>query len=226
MGRESGVAAFVPMKGHSERVPGKNLRSLEGKPLYHWVVNELFRVESVSTVLIDTDSEDIAADVERSFPAVRVLWRPDELRGDYTPMHAILVHDAQHVDEDLLLQTHATNPLLTASTIQKSIDALLGRPEHDSLMSVTELRSRFYWPDGSPVNHDPANLVRTQDLGPVYEENSCLYVFPREVLDRKAMRVGDHPLLYPIPALEAIDIDEELDFTIAEALMALREGSR
>jgi CMP-N-acetylneuraminic acid synthetase len=213
-------AAFVPMKGHSERVPNKNIRPLAGKPLYRWVVDALRGVDAVSTILIDTDSERIAEDVQATYgDEVRIAWRPEELRGDFTPMHDILAHDASLVDEELLLQSHSTNPLLRSATIAAAIDAWLAkRDEHDSLFTVTPLQTRFYWADGRPLNHDPAVLQRTQDLDPIYEENSNLYLFSKQVIEATGLRMGTTPMLFPMDAAEAVDIDEELDFTIADLL--------
>lgn len=218
------IAAFVPMKGHSARVPGKNIRPLHGKTLYHWIVGALLEVDLITTIVIDTDSDEIASDIEKHFPTVRVVERPEELRGDFVPMHEILVHDASLVDEDLLLQTHSTNPLLASGTITSAVEAFVADDQYDSLMSVTAWQTRFYWPDGRPVNHDPTKLLRTQDLDAMYEENSCLYLFTRDVIESTGLRTGKNPLLFPIPRAEAVDIDEEIDFFIAECMAARLQG--
>jgi CMP-N-acetylneuraminic acid synthetase len=97
-------------------------------------------------------------------------------------------------------------------------------PEHDSLFTVTALHTRLYDVGGKALNHNPAQLLRTQDLPPVYEENSCLYLFSRETLEAHGQRIGSHPLLFPIPAEEAWDIDEEIDFQIADFLLSARAG--
>jgi CMP-N-acetylneuraminic acid synthetase len=219
------VVALLPVKGHSERVPGKNLRPLAGRPLYHWILDTLLSVPSIATVVVDTDSEAIADDAASSFPSVAVRQRPDDLLGDEVPMHHIVARFvAEHPDGEVFLQTHATNPLLTSATIAKAIDAFMGDGDHDSLMSVTEWQTRFYDHRGDPVNHDPEVLLRTQDLDPIYEENSNIYIAPREVISRTGRRVGANPMLFPMERLESIDIDEEIDFVIAECLMHWRES--
>jgi CMP-N-acetylneuraminic acid synthetase len=76
---------------------------------------------------------------------------------------------------------------------------------------------------GRPINHNPAILLRTQDLPPVYEENSCIYLFTRETLVQKRNRIGDRPMLFEIDASEAWDIDEEIDFTITDMLLQERK---
>lgn len=226
MGRTGDVAAFVPMKGHSERVPGKNLRPLAGRPLYRWIVDALRASGEVRRIVVDTDSERIADDVGATYgDDVEIVWRPQHLRGDLVAMHDILAHDVSTVPEDLFLQTHSTNPLLRPETIADAIRTFRAATEHDSLFSVTRLQTRLYDRDGQPINHDPRELLRTQDLPPVYEENSNIYLFTREAILATGRRVGLSPQLYEMPAQEAVDIDEEFDFQLAE-LLAERQVAR
>jgi CMP-N-acetylneuraminic acid synthetase len=139
------------------------------------------------------------------------------------PMNEILIHDTEQFPADLYLQTHSTNPLLKAETISKAIQTFnKNYPKHDSLFSVTRWQTRFYDRDGNAVNHNPKELIQTQDLPPMYEENSCMYIFTRENLIAKRHRISDNPLMFEIPRLEAVDIDEESDFQIADILMKMR----
>ncbi len=219
------IIGLVPMKGHSERVPGKNLKPLAGRPLFHWVLETLGRAGAIDHTVVDTDSPDIASAVNDSFPTVEIVMRPDDLHGDYVSMHRIVAHVARHfADDDHILQTHATNPLLSSETVDDAVEAYLRDGQHDSLMSVTARQARFYRTDGSPVNHDPGDLLRTQDLSPLLEENSNVYIAPVEQIRRLERRIGDHPLLFPMSAEESLDIDEPLDFDIADFLLQRRSG--
>ena len=74
------------------------------------------------------------------------------------------------------------------------------------------------------INHNPAILLRTQDLPPIYMENSCIYVFTSSTLETKHNRIGDRPLMFEIDPIESWDIDEDLDFRVAEFLYKEREG--
>jgi CMP-N-acetylneuraminic acid synthetase len=214
------VAALVPMRHHSQRVPGKNYRLLAGKPLYYHIVESLLAVPVIGKVIVDTDSEPILEGLQRHFPSVMLLRRPEQLRADTIPMNEILLYDTDQVKADFYLQTHSTNPLLKSETISHAIRVFLsGYPVNDSLFTVTRLQSRLWDQSGRPLNHDPAVLLQTQDLPPVFVENSCLYLFTRENLQRRRNRLGDHPLMFEVGADEAWDIDEELDFEIAEFLM-------
>lgn len=214
------IAALVPMRHHSQRVPGKNYRPLAGKPLFQHILETLQAVPEIDTVMVDTDSEPVMDGVRRLFPTVKLIQRPEHLRADDVPMNEILLHDTAQVQADFYLQTHSTNPLLKAETISNGIKTFLADyPKYDSLFSVTRLQTRLYWQDGRAINHNPLELLQTQDLPPVYEENSCVYLFTRENLERKKHRIGDSPLMFEIDADEAWDIDEELDFEIADFLM-------
>jgi len=224
---EPHIAALVPMRHSSERVKGKNYRPLAGRPLFHHVVGALFACPHIDEVVIDTDSDHIATDARAAFPEVRIVMRPEAIRGGDVPMNTVLLHDVSQVPADLYVQTHCTNPLLRPETITGAIEAFLdGREHYDSLFTVTPLQTRLYTADGRPINHDPAVLLRTQDLPPVMEENSCLYVFTGETLRRGGNRIGARPLLYPLLPEEAWDIDEEIDWTVVETLYAAREPAK
>ena len=215
------IVALLPMRHDSKRVPGKNFRLMCGKPLYAHIIETLLSVESISQVVVDTDSPPVIEGLTRDYPQVKVLLRPDELRADTTPTNEILVYDTAQVPADLYLQTHSTNPLLKADTIRRAIDQLRhAYPEYDSLFGVTRLQTRLWDELGRAVNHNPAVLLRTQDLPPIYEENSCIYLFTRDTLISKRNRLGERPMMFEIDAREATDIDVELDFVIAETLMA------
>ncbi|MBF0485487.1 MAG: acylneuraminate cytidylyltransferase family protein [Candidatus Omnitrophica bacterium] len=218
------IAAFVPMRHSSERVVGKNYRLFAGKPLYHYIIQSLLNCSAISQVCIDTDSPFIIDDAKKSFPSVLTLLRPEHLRSGMTPMNDVLLNTVLQVKADVYLQTHSTNPLLKSETIARGIKWLEQSPQHDSLFGVTRLQTRLYDAQGRAMNHDPKVLLRTQDLAPVYEENSNLYIFTEKILRERKNRIGYKPLMLEIPRDEAWDIDEEVDFKIAELLYLRREG--
>jgi CMP-N-acetylneuraminic acid synthetase len=214
------ISALVPMRHHSQRVPGKNYRLLAGKPLFHHILETLLDVPEITNVIVDTDSEPVMDGVRRFFPDVKLIQRPEHLRADHIPMNDILLYDTQQFESDFYLQTHSTNPLLKAETISRGINNFLSEyPKYDSLFSVTRWQTRLYFQDGTAINHNPRELIQTQDLPPVFEENSCLYLFTRDNLVKWHHRIGEKPLLFAIPSEEAWDIDEELDFTICDFLL-------
>ena len=217
------IAALVPMRHTSERVPAKNYRELAGKPLFHHILTTLGGCPEIAEIVVDTDSPTLKDGLHEHFPAITLLERPEHLRAGEVPMNDILLHDTSQVQADVYLQTHSTNPLLRSETVSAAIKTFLENyPAHDSLFSVTPLQTRLYDQAGLPINHDPSELLRTQDLAPIYEENSCLYLFTRATLESRNHRIGASPLMFPIDPAEAWDIDEELDFQIVDFLMRLR----
>ena len=213
----AGIVALLPMKAHSERVSGKNFRLFAGKPLFRWILDTLIAVDAVREIVINTDARNILAEhglIEGG--KVRIRDRREDLCGDMVSMNRILEDDIRAVPADLYLMTHTTNPLLSTGTVNGAIQLLASNPEKDSLFSVNKMQTRFYRDNASPVNHDPENLLRTQDLEPWYEENSNLYLFSRRSFEATDARIGRAPLLLPTPLLESIDIDNHETWCLAE----------
>lgn len=222
--RDKKIAALVPMRHHSVRVPGKNYRMIASKPLYQHILQTLSDCDEIDQIVIDTDSPDVIEGVKRDFPKIKVLKRPDFLCADTVPMNEILMYDTTQVEADLYLQTHSTNPLLKSATVSKAIQTLVSQmPAFDTLFSVTRLQTRLWDGLTRPVNHNPAILLRTQDLPPIFEENSCIYLFQKETLEIKRNRIGERPLMFEIDRAEAFDIDEELDFLMADLMLQHRQ---
>ncbi len=214
------LTALVPMRHHSERVLGKNYRPLAGRPLYAHILDTLEAVREIAAIVVDTDSLLILEALAKEYPQVQTIERPAHLRAGEVPMNAVLEHDVRSTNGAFYLQTHSTNPLLRAATISRAIRTFFDHyPDYDSLFSVTRWQTRLWNEAAQPINHDPAVLLRTQDLPPVYEENSCLYLFERERFLASGNRLGARPQLFEIDPLEALDIDEEHDFLLAEVLM-------
>lgn len=213
------VVAIVPMRHSSERVKGKNYRDFAGKPLFHRVIDTLLDCPKIDKVIIDTDSPIIKEQCEQIYPQVLILERPAHLTDGTIPMNNVLLNTCNSVESNFYLQTHSTNPLLSSKTISDALDKFLANyPVHDSLFTVTRLQQRLWDPLARAINHNPSILLRTQDLPATYIENSCMYLFTKETLEKKWNRIGDRPLLFEMEEIEAQDIDVELNFKVAEFL--------
>jgi CMP-N-acetylneuraminic acid synthetase len=214
------LIALLPMKGHSERVPDKNMKLFCGAPLYHAIIKTLLQSKYIRQITIDTDSKRIREDALKNFPDVSIIDRPENLYGDFVSMNRIIEYDLDQLPGEHFLQTHSTNPLLTVETLNNAIATYFRDLEIiDSLFSVTRWQTRLYWQNGEPVNHNPQELLRTQDLPPVYEENSNFYIFSKSSFRKSnSRRIGSKPRLFVMDKLESIDIDENIDFQLAEFL--------
>ena len=181
------VIALLPIKANSERVRGKNFKSLCGRPLFMWILSSLLKSSYIDKVIINTDAPEML--IQCGLPQtdrIIIRNRKKELCGDYVSMNLVLADDIEDMGEGVYLMTHATNPFISTGTINGAIEEFQkNRDSYDSLFSVTEWKTRFYNGDAKPVNHNPDVLIRTQDLPSYYEENSCLYVFTANSFSRK-----------------------------------------
>lgn len=221
------LVALLPMKANSERVPSKNFRSLAGRPMFRWMLDALLCIEEISCVVINTDARERLSDLCLD-PSERVVIRDrrQELCGDFTSMNLIIEDDIRAVPAQDYLMTHTTNPLVRLETFKEALSTYRRLKEEgiaDSLFGVTRVQTRLYRPDGSPVNHNPEILIRTQDLEPWFEENSTMYLFSEQSFREAGnARIGKRPALWEVPKPEAVDIDTAEDWWIAEALLKHR----
>ena len=174
------LVALLPMKANSDRVSGKNFRDFHGKPLFRWTLDTLLSIEQIDEIIINTDARDLLQ--ESGLPEsdkILIRDRRPEICGDMVSMNKVITDDLDAVEASAYLMTHTTNPLISAATFVSAIAYYFESVQKgfDSVFSVNKYQSRFYSEKLSPVNHDPDNLIRTQDLPSMYEENSCLYLF-------------------------------------------------
>ena len=210
--------ALLPLKANSVRVPKKNFRPFNGKPLVHWILDSLLAIDWIERVVINTDARPELASVGVTDSGRIVIRdRSPELIGDEVSMNRILEDDIANVPARTYVMTHTTNPLLSSDSIIAAMSAFKNDEQCDSLFTVNKHQTRFYREDVSAVNHDPENLIPTQDLEPWYEENSNLYIFTRESFAKTGARIGAKPRMFQTPRLEAVDIDTLEDWRMAEA---------
>lgn len=222
------MTAIVPMKAHSERVPGKNFRMLGGKPLFRWIIDTLTESTKIDCVIVNTDSDILLKDSYlQGHPKLRLRQRAPDLCGDFVSMNKVIADDVFAHPSGAYLMTHATNPFLSLKTIEKAINAYYSGLEEgfDSLFSVNKFQTRMFNEKLEPVNHDPQALIRTQDLPVLYEENSCLYLFSKSSFEMTNARIGLKPSVIVTPKAESHDIDDPDDWRFAQLLAQVQQQS-
>lgn len=213
------VTALIPIKEHSERVTNKNFKDFSGKPLYHHILETLEQTYAIDEIIINTDSYVVTNEAPQLFRKVKIHQRPTDLCGDLVSVNKIIAFDIENSTSDIYIQTHATNPLLKSETIARALKQFVEKEdEFDSVFSVNQFQSRFYDKNVNAINHNPNELLRTQDLDPIYEENSNFYIFTKESFFSVNKRIGLKPLIYPMSRMESIDIDDQFSFHLAEIL--------
>lgn len=188
-------------------------------PLFFHIIMTLMKCHNITEIFVDTDSSKVKKYLHGDFKNINIIDRPAYLAEPNVPMNDVIAHDLSQIKGDFFLQTHATNPLLKSETIDKAIELFMSQKEHDSLFSVTKMLKRYYDSYGNPINHDIKVLVDTQNLEPIYEENSCLYVFTRQSFEQHNNRIGSNPMMYEIDKAEAIDIDDEFEFLVVKSII-------
>ena len=216
------IVALLPMKANSDRVKGKNFRDFNGKPLFRWILETLLAVPEIDEVVINTDARAILADNGLvDGPRVRIRERRPEICGDFVSMNLVLADDVANVPADIYLMTHTTNPLLSLPSVRGTLamfERSLADGSADSVFTVNQFQTRFYRADASAINHDPDNLIRTQDLEPWFEENSNLYAFTAQSFASTQARIGRKPKMYVMGRTESVDIDDAESWQMAEAM--------
>lgn len=217
------VTAIVPIKEHSSRLPGKNFKDFNGRPLYHWILDTLESVKEIDQIIINTDADEVIQNVPERFD-VEISVRPDYLLDDEVTTN-IIQYEIDRTESDYYLHTYCTCPLLTAETISDAIREFVGSDSYDSLLPVTKHQKRFYDADFNPINHIPYDLSPSQDISPVYEDNSVLFAYTEETFEKTGHRIGESPLPFEIDEREAIEIDYISEFVLAETLHKQRLSS-
>lgn len=208
------IVAIMPIKLTNERCPGKNTKLLGSKPLLQHELDNLKRTGLCDSINVFCSSEEVV----RYLPeGVAFVKRPEYLDLPTSNFTQIFTHFMEKEDADLYVYAHATAPFVTVDTMRSCIEAVKSG-EYDSAFCAVKLQD-YLWQDGEPLNFDAANLPRTQDLKPIFQETSGVYVFTKEVFQKYHRRVGKKPFIKEVSFKEAIDIDYPEDFDLAEALV-------
>lgn len=213
------LTAVLPMRGGSKRVPRKNLRDLGGKPLFAWALEEIMSLEIVDRLVVDSEDEEILETVNELFPKIETSRRPKSLAEDHSSMIEVLKHFVDKHQSDWYLQFHSTSPFIRASEISEAWKKIKGsESDYDSAFSVSPVQARMWSKEAKPLNHNPENLLPTQELETIFVENSLFYFFSREALFSSNTRIGSKPLMFPTSELSSVDIDTEDQFILADSI--------
>jgi len=207
------TVAFIPIKLNNERLPGKNLKAFDnGKPLIEYILNTALQVKSIDEVYVYCSNESIC-----NYLPEGVLFKKRDvsLDTDKTKCTDFIKAFRQDVEADIYVLLHATAPFVAKDSIERGVLAVKSG-DYDSALAV-KCHYDFLWRDGKPGNYDVHNVPRTQDLEPFYTETSGFYIFVKSLVEQNR-RIGDRPLLVEVSDIEATDIDEPIDFEIANAV--------
>ena len=212
------IVAIMPIKLKNERCPGKNTRQLGAKPLLQYELDSLKETGLCSSINVFCSDESVIPYLSKG---VNFLQRPKELDLPTSNFTQIFTCFMNEVDADIYVYAHATAPFISVETMKACIDAVKSG-EYDSAFCAVKLQD-YLWKNGEPLNFDATNLPRTQDLEPIYQETSGVYVFTKEVFKQYKRRIGVKPFIKEVTFREAVDIDNPEDFDLAEIMLNVKE---
>ncbi len=208
------MIAILPIRKNSKRLINKNIKKINNKPLYKYILNTLIKSSKIKKIIISTDYN---LKIKKN-KKIKILTRPKNLRGNCN-MNLVIEDVLNKVDGKYFLQTHATSPLLKIITLDNAIKYYFSQKIYDSVFSVTNTKKRLWSFKNKPLNHEVNHSPTTQNLKSIYEENSGFYIFSRKSFFKKKNRIGNRPKLYEINKIEAFDIDDVHDFAIVQKIL-------
>lgn len=205
------TALFIPIKLNNQRLPGKNLLPLDGRPVCDYLFQTVAKIDTIDEKYVYCSDEAIKPYLVGD---LQFKKRDPRLDGFLVKGLDIIEQFVKDVDADIYILTHVTQPFTKAASIQNALEKVKSG-EYDSAFSAVALQD-YMWYQGKPFNYDMKNIVRTQDLEPVYMETGAFFIFTKKVFTELHQRIGNKPFIYEIDQFEAIDIDTAEDFEFAK----------
>ena len=209
------VIAMVPVRAGSVRVPNKNLRPFGDTDLLTLKLKVLKKLVGITQIVVSTDCE-ISADIAHKEGA-KVQWRNEYYAGSSITNDLHWLHIAETTPGDIVFFAHVTNPLLRVSSMQTALNSFLNLDTHDSINSVSAVKN-FLWKDGKPINYDISVTPKSQDLPDIVSLNFAINIIARETMIKRKNLVGYRPTFFELDKVESLDVDDFVDFKIAELM--------
>lgn len=208
------TVALVPIKMNNERTPGKNTKRFDdGNPLIHFILTTLKKCKEIDDVYVYCSKEEIK---NYMIPGTKFLKRDEKYDTASADVNDMFRSFSLEIDADIYVLAHATAPFQLPETIDRGVN-VVKTGKYDSAIAVTKMQE-FMWKDGRPINYDTLKIPRTQDLEVIYVETTGLYIFTKDVIQKRRSRIGEKPYMLEVSKIEAMDINNPIDFEIASAI--------
>ena len=204
----------MPIKLKNERCPGKNTRLLGDKPLLQYELDSLKETGLCDEINVYCSDEAVVPFLPEGVNFIRRSKELDLPTSNFTQIFTCFMNEK---NADVYVYAHSTAPFVTVDTMKQCIEAVVSG-EYDSAFCAEKLQD-YLWQDGKPLNFDATNVPRTQDLKPIFQETSGVYVFTKDVFEKYNRRIGMKPFIKEVSFREAVDIDNPEDFQLAEVML-------
>lgn len=209
------IKALIAARSGSVRVLNKNIRPFAGSTLLEVKLAQLLQIKGLSGIVVNSNDDEILSIASKY--KVETVKRDQKYASNEVSMSDVYVNMAENFNGDVVMYSNVTNPLFESVSIENMINIYKDGGDFDSVNSVHAIKE-FMWLDGKPVNYDPKNQPRSQDLPNIHAINFAVSLISRENMIKLRNVVGMKPFLYEVSQTEAVDIDNQIDFDIAEIL--------
>ena len=223
------VLAIIPARGGSKRLPGKNILSLNDKPLIAWSIDAGLQSQYIDRVMVSTDCKEIEK-VAIQFGAESPFLRPDNISDDSASTDSVILHFIKEISEyfiaDIVVILQPTSPLRTSIDIDSALEKLISKGA-DGVISVCECEHSPFWSNTIPDDGNMGRFIknevkgkRSQDLTKCYRLNGAVYAFTTEsLLEEQGIKYGDNVYSIEMPTIRSVDIDNAIDLKLAEVIL-------
>lgn len=223
------IIAIIPARGGSKGLPGKNIKELNGKPLIAYSIEAALNSNVFDKVIVSTDSEEIA-EVSKKFGAEIPFLRPLELATDKADSMDTLIHALKFYSDigenfDYIIKLQPTSPLRTAEDIKKAVNLIIEK-NGDAVISVSECKHHPLWTNTLNIDmkmnkflKDEVKGKNRQELDKYYELNGMIFLSKTKKLIDTRDWYGENSYAQVIDGNRAIDIDNIIDFKLAEIIL-------
>jgi CMP-N-acetylneuraminic acid synthetase len=218
------IAALVPVRSGSKRIPHKNLAKLGDESLVARKVRQLKACEALTHIYVGTDSVDLAHEAERSGAEV-VMRDPVCCDEEQASANMMIADFVRRIDADIVVWVHVTNPFVESTTYDAAIKTFIEKEQKgfDSLLSVLAMQEHFWTPNYYPLNYNPYKERHTlaKELPAYYRQTGAFFIQRHQSMKNNNYFFGKHPYLFKTTELEAVDINTPYDLKLAAALLDL-----
>lgn len=208
------IKALIPVRAGSQRVKNKNIRPFAGSSLLEIKIKQMHRIKELDGVIVNSDSDEML-ELAESFGA-EIFKREAYYATSEISANLFYQNIAENFNGDVILLSNVTSPLIKDETIVNLIKTYYDNlNKYDSITTGTIVKE-FLWQNNKPLNYNPRNKPRSQDLPEIISLNHAIGIMKKETMVDAKDIVGFNPLIVPIEKEEAIDIDNEIDFEFAE----------
>lgn len=228
MSKKLKYVAFIPARGGSKGILGKNIKVINGKPLIAWSIEQAKNCASIDDVFVSTDSMDIQ-NVAIRHGAKAPFLRPNDISGDTASTESSMLHfldwaDKEGIEIENIILMQATSPFRYENSISKAIE-VFELEKADSLLTISKTH-KFIWKkredERLEANYDYFNRPRRQDIkkeDEIYFETGSFYITRKELFQRKRNRLVGKISSYEMTPEESFEIDDLIDFKLLDFLL-------